>query len=73
MMSKGIKVMRLEHDAGELRALASRSRDAEQVRRLLGLALVLEGVSRAEAAWQSGMDRQALRDPNSSRLGSSHQ
>ena len=62
MMSKCIKVMRLEHSAGELRALASRSRDAEQVRRLLGLALVLEGVSRAEAASQSGMDRQTLRD-----------
>ena len=62
MMSKCIKVMRLEHSAGELRALASRSRDGEQVRRLLGLALVLEGVSRAEAASQSGMDRQTLRD-----------
>ena len=61
-MSKGIEVTRLDHSAGELRALASRSRDAEQVRRLLGLALVLEGVSRAEAASQSGMDRQTLRD-----------
>ena len=48
--------------------VASRSRDAEQVRRLLALALVLvlvlvlEGVSRAEAAAQGGMDRQTLRD-----------
>jgi len=31
-------------------------------RRLLALALVLEGYSRAEAATNCGMDRQSLRD-----------
>jgi transposase len=61
-MSAGLKVTRLEHTAGELRRLASRKRDAAQVRRLLALALVLEGVSRSEAAAQNGMDRQTLRD-----------
>lgn len=61
-MSAGLKVTRLEHTAVELRRVASRKRDAMQVRRLLALALVLEGVSRSEAAAQNGMDRQTLRD-----------
>jgi transposase len=61
-MSAGLKVTRLEHTAAELRRLASKKRDAAQVRRLLALALVLEGVSRSEAAAQNGMDRQTLRD-----------
>jgi transposase len=45
-----------------LRALASQTRDAAQSRRLLGLAMVLEGASREAAARQAGMDRQTLRD-----------
>jgi transposase len=61
-MSAGLKVTRLEHTAAELRRVASRKHDAAQVRRLLALALVLEGVSRSEAAGQNGMDRQTLRD-----------
>lgn len=36
--------------------------DGAQVRRLLALALVLEGRCRGEAAAHSGMDRQTLRD-----------
>lgn len=61
-MSACLKVTRLEHTALELRRVASRKRDAAQVRRLLALAMVLEGVSRASAAAQNGMDRQTLRD-----------
>src|ERR1700679_90086 len=61
-MSAGLKVTRLEHTAAELRRLASKKREASQVLRLLALALVLEGVSRIEAARQNGMDRQTLRD-----------
>jgi transposase len=61
-MSAGLKVTRLDHTAAALRRLASKKREAAQVRRLLALALVLEGVSRAEAATQNGMDRQTLRD-----------
>jgi transposase len=38
------------------------SADADQARRLLAIALVLEGSSRLEAARQTGMDRQTLRD-----------
>jgi transposase len=45
-----------------LREAAKRCRDPAVVRRLLAIALVLEGASRAEAARQCGMDRQTLRD-----------
>jgi transposase len=61
-MPGGLKVTRLEHTALELRGRAAKSRDGAQVRRLLALALVLEGVSRGEAAARNGMDRQTLRD-----------
>src|SRR3954466_5724286 len=46
----------------ELRREAGRCRDARAARRMLALALVLEGGSRAEAARAAGMDRQTLRD-----------
>jgi transposase len=47
---------------GELRDAAARSRDAKATRRMLALALVLEGHSREDAAQMCGMDRQTLRD-----------
>src|SRR3954465_11468860 len=49
-------------DAGELRREAGRCRDARAARRMLALALVLEGASREVAARCAGMDRQTLRD-----------
>jgi transposase len=58
----GLKVTRLDHTAFELRSRAAKCHDAAQVRRLLALAMILEGVSRGSAAAQSGMDRQTLRD-----------
>lgn len=61
-MSAAVKLTRLEHGPGELRGFAARGGDAAQTRRLLAIALVLEGVSRLEAARQTGMDRQTLRD-----------
>jgi len=61
-MGIALKITRSEHTADELRALAGKGHDGAQVRRLLALALVLEGRSRTEAAEQSGMDRQTLRD-----------
>ena len=54
--------LRDDYDAAELRALANRSRDVRQTRRLLALAAVYDGMSRAEAARIGGMDRQTLRD-----------
>lgn len=54
--------LRDDYDAAQLRALARRSRDPRQTRRLLALAGVYDGMSRAEAAKVGGMDRQTLRD-----------
>ncbi|HEX5327543.1 MAG TPA: winged helix-turn-helix domain-containing protein [Acetobacteraceae bacterium] len=61
-MSAAIKITRTEHTPAQLRALAAKNRDAAQARRLLAIAMVLEGVSRWDAARQAGMDRQTLRD-----------
>src|SRR5690349_3740782 len=57
-----IAVTRRELDAGGLRREAARCRDARAARRMLALALVLEGASREEAAQAAGMDRQTLPD-----------
>src|ERR1700742_4232618 len=55
-----IKILRLDHTASDLRREASKTRHADQARRLLALALVLEGASRTDAATACGMDRQTL-------------
>ncbi len=61
-MGSALAITRTDHTAADLRLFASRSGDAAQVRRLLALGLVLDGRPRSEAAAQSGMDRQTLRD-----------
>lgn len=61
-MTKAIAITDLRYSSSDFRLLASKTKDGEVVRRLLGLALVLEGRSRTEAAQMSGMDRQTLRD-----------
>jgi transposase len=57
-----VAVTRKEPGAVEPRREAGRCRDARAARRMLALALVLEGASREEAARAAGMDRQTLRD-----------
>ncbi len=54
--------LRDDYDSLELRRLAKASRDPRQVRRLLALAAVYDGMNRAEAAKVGSMDRQTLRD-----------
>src|ERR1700748_798563 len=54
--------VRGDFKAGEGPRLAKRARDVGQARRLLAIAAVLDGASRAEAAKVGGMDRQTLRD-----------
>jgi transposase len=54
--------LRTDYSAAELRRLAAATRDANQSRRLLSLAAVLDGMNRTEAARIGGMDRQTLRD-----------
>jgi transposase len=60
-MGSAVK-LRGDYSAGELRRLARISRDVRQSSRLLSLAAVLDGMSRADAARIGGMDRQTLRD-----------
>jgi transposase len=54
--------LRTDFSASELRRLAASTKNANQSRRLLSLAAVLDGMSRTEAARIGGMDRQTLRD-----------
>ena len=54
--------LREDFSSDQLRALARRSKDVNQSRRLLSLAAVRDGKDRAEAAQVGGMDRQTLRD-----------
>jgi transposase len=61
-MPAAVAITREEHSASGLRRAAARMRDARAARRMLAIALVLEGCSRAEAAASCGMDRQTLRD-----------
>jgi transposase len=54
--------LREDYSAEDLRALARRSKDVNQSRRLLSLAAVRDGMDRGAAAKIGGMDRQTLRD-----------
>lgn len=57
-----VEITRGELTAADLRTAAAKSRDARASRRMLAIALVLEGVDRRTAAETCGMDRQTLRD-----------
>ena len=57
-MAVGLAITRHDESADDLRRLARACRNVAQSRRLLAIALVMDGHSRTEA----GMDRQSLRD-----------
>ena len=57
-----IAITRLDLTAADLRAAAARTLDAKASRRMLAIALLLEGWSREAAAGACAMDRQTLRD-----------
>jgi transposase len=61
-MGTAIQIIRFDFDAAGLRREARRTKDVAASRRMLALALVLEGASRSDAAKSAGMDRQTLRD-----------
>jgi transposase len=61
-MGQAITITNRDHTSAELRRLMSKEKYGAVVRRLLALALILEGKSRTEAAAESGMERQTLRD-----------
>ena len=54
--------LRGDYTSSDLRALAAATKNANQSRRLLSLAAVLDGMNRTAAARVGGMDRQTLRD-----------
>jgi transposase len=61
-MSRAVAITNRDYSAADLRRLMSQQKDGAVVRRVMALALILEGWSRTEAARQSGMERQTLRD-----------
>ena len=54
--------VRTDHTSEDLRWFARRCRDADQVRRLLAVALILDGGSRGDAAKVAGVTLQIVRD-----------
>src|SRR5215469_16657002 len=54
--------LRTDYDAARVRLTARESTDANQVRRLLALAAIYDGATRAEAAEIGGVTRQIIRD-----------
>jgi transposase len=52
----------MDFSADDLRSTARRSGDADQARRLLALAVILDGGSRGEAARTGGVGLQVIRD-----------
>ena len=61
-MASAVAIRRKDLTAAELRSAAAREKDGAAARRILALALVVEGADRATAARSCGMDRQTLRD-----------
>jgi transposase len=57
-----VAITRTDMTSAQLRAAAGREKDGAAARRILALALVLEGTDRTTAAKTCGMDRQTLRD-----------
>jgi transposase len=57
-----VEITRTGLDLAGLRRAAAQSRDSDAARRMLALALVLDGRSRTEAATLCGMDRQIPSD-----------
>ena len=57
-----VEITRKDMSAVEIRDAATRTKDAKAARRMLAIALVLEGADRTTAAETCGMDRQTLRD-----------
>ena len=54
--------LRGDFDAAALRAIAKRSKDGAQARRLLALAAIYDGATRSEAAKIGGVTLQIVRD-----------
>mgnify|MGYP006084190743 CR=1 FL=1 len=61
-MGAAVKITRLDMTTVQLRFAARQEKDSTASRRILAIALILEGSNRTRAAESCGMDRQTLRD-----------
>lgn len=61
-MGAAVPITRVDRTVHQLRQAAGAEKNGAVARRLLALALVLDGVDRKTAAQSCGMDRQTLRD-----------
>src|SRR5258707_13483713 len=61
-MGTAVSITRLDLTASELRKAAGGEKNSAAARRILALALGLDGLDRKTAAETCGMDRQTLRD-----------
>ena len=61
-MGAAVSITRFDLTASGLRKAASEEKNSAAARRILALALVLDGLDRKTAAEACGMDRQTLRD-----------
>ena len=61
-MGAAVAITRVDLTASELRKAARKEKNSTVARRILAIALVLEGLDRKKAAESCGMDRQTLRD-----------
>src|ERR1700738_955780 len=61
-MGGAVRIIRLDLTAKELRAAVGREQDGSAARRMVALAMVVDGADRKSAAETCGMDRQTLRD-----------
>jgi len=61
-MGLAVEVRRRDLSVAQLRAAARHASDTKQARRILAIAMVLDGHGRLLAAQAGGMDRQTLRD-----------
>ena len=61
-MGGAVRIIPPDLTGKDLRAAAGREKDGSATRRMLALAMVLDGADRRTAAETCGMDRQTLRD-----------
>ena len=61
--------LRTDYSVGGLRGMARKSDDADQTRRLLCVAMILDGGCRSDAARIGGVGLQVIRDRVSESMG----
>ena len=68
-MGAMLRITRTDHTGAQLRALSVKCSNSAQVRRILAVAMVLDGCPRDKAASLNGMGRQTLCDESIRKCG----